>query len=136
MINTNELRDVYCPDDSDKNLVKEAADEIDKLRAIVIQFGDIHIPSNWPADCRLRIDNRSDGSEYIAYHGINDDGILPRIAAWRAARSIKEWAYTEGYNFRMQGNVNPECRYHEGTEEFNLWFSGFYDADDNVPPRF
>lgn len=37
-INTHELRDIYCPDDSDTRIAREAADELEGLRAEVEQL--------------------------------------------------------------------------------------------------
>jgi len=66
--------------------------EIDRLRTLLSQFGHISIPPNWPGDCKLRIDTRQDGTEYVSYHGRPEShlGILPSIAAWRAAREAAE----------------------------------------------
>jgi len=68
-------------------------DEIAELRRLLRQFGSIKIPDNWPGHCKLRIDRRPDGSEYIAYYGVPEQhlGILPQICYWReAAEAGKE----------------------------------------------
>lgn len=75
-----------------------AADEIERLRAALLPFAALThgIPENWPAQCPLRIDSGPDRDgrlyEWIAYHGVGDDGLpldgstlLPTVGEWREA---------------------------------------------------
>ena len=77
--------------------VRVALDELERLQAIVKPFLHLAtgIPGNWPKQCKLRIDQRDDGTEYVAYHGENQSGlgILPTIGEWKAlvaAEAAKE----------------------------------------------
>jgi hypothetical protein len=42
------------------------------------------IPRNWPGGNILRFDQRSDGSIFLGYHGINDASEGITIDEWRA----------------------------------------------------
>ena len=63
--------------------------EIKGLRAAIQPFAGLArgIPDHWPGECKLRIDQRSDGSEYVCYHGLEWQdarlGILPTLDEWR-----------------------------------------------------
>ena len=72
--------------------VAELEAEVARLERVckaVAPFAEVAagIPDNWPGQCRLRIDHRLDGSEYLAYHGVSKEplGALPFICEWRAA---------------------------------------------------
>jgi hypothetical protein len=45
--------------------------------------------------------------------------------------------YRQGYLYRKGGGEDGPgvCQYHEGTPEYDDWYTGFYDADDNEPMR-
>ena len=69
--------------------IAELEAKVERIRKAVAPFAEVAagIPDNWPGQCRLRIDHRRDGSEYLAYHGVSKEplGTLPFICEWRAA---------------------------------------------------
>ena len=77
------------------NVIKECYDELHRLRKAIKPFTDANLlpPDNWPAQCRMRIDNREeDGTEFLSYHGEPEEhlGILPTLDEWRALREAGE----------------------------------------------
>ena len=73
--------------DHNQSAIEELEAEVKRLRAALQPFANMGIPSNWPGQCRLRIDNRLDGSEFLSYHGEPEAwmGVLPTLAEWREA---------------------------------------------------
>ena len=72
-----------------ENLDHAMDGEVKRLKGRLAPFAAViaGLPDNWPGECRLRIDRRNDGSEYLAYHGEPEKhlGRLPTITQWREA---------------------------------------------------
>lgn len=66
--------------------------KIERLKTLFEPFAKVveGVPDNWPGECRLRIDTRDDGSEYLAYHGDPEEhlGVLPTLDQWRKAAKL------------------------------------------------
>ena len=74
--------------------LQEANQNIDRLRNALAPFAKLAegIPENWPRQCKLRVDNRRDGTEYNCYHEEPEAhlGILPTIGEWFKAAEIRK----------------------------------------------
>jgi len=50
---------------------------------------------------------------------------------------MKVLQYIEGYLFQKEGGVDGPgvCCCYEGTDEYDSWYTGYGDAEDDEPPR-